>query len=88
MFVNIILARYEEVSELESLPITSHDLNHFRKLWTSYDPSASRWITDVDLEELLTKLDRHIGYDDLAGEETLELGEMRLPDLPDGSKGT
>jgi hypothetical protein len=87
MFVNVILAKYEEMSELDSLPVTAHDLNNFRKLWTSYDPSASRWITDAQLMEMFTKLDKHIGYDDLAGEETLEIAEMRLPDLPDGSKG-
>lgn len=86
MFVNVILAKYEEMSELDSLPITSLDLNKFRKLWTSYDPSATRWITDVQLEELFTKLDKHIGYDELAGEETLETKEMRLPDLPNGDR--
>jgi hypothetical protein len=39
------------------------------------------------LEDLYTKLDKHIGYDELAGEETLETVEMRLPDLPDGDRG-
>ena len=87
MFVNVILAKYEEMSEHDSPPVTAHDLNKFRKLWMSYDPLASRWVTDVQLREMFTKLDKHIGYDELAGEETLELSEMRLPDLPDGSKG-
>eukprot|EP01046_Picozoa_sp_COSAG06_P017812 COSAG06_NODE_1223_length_10199_cov_3.394356_4_plen_73_part_00 len=49
MFVNVILAKYEEMSELDSLPITSHDLNNFRKLWTQLDPSATRWITETQV---------------------------------------
>ena len=45
MFVNVILAKYEEMAELDSLPVTEHDLQSFRRNWTLLDPDATRWVS-------------------------------------------
>jgi hypothetical protein len=87
MFVNVILAKYEELSEMDALPVTAHHLNAFREAWKTVDPTAKRWVSDEDCKKLLGQLPRQIGFDDLSGEDDIQLQELRLPNLPDGTKG-
>ena len=87
MFVNIILAKYEEVAHLKSLPVTSNDIKDFVSTWKKYDSKASGWISHEQLQLLIDELPRSLGYDELAGEDLLHLSELRLPDLPNGEFG-
>ena len=87
MFVNVILAKYEELSEMDALPITVHHLKAFRDAWKKVDPAAKRWVDDEDMQRLLNQLPRQIGFDDLNGEDEIQLKGLRLPNLPDGAKG-
>ena len=87
MFVNVILAKYEELSEMDALPITVHHLKAFRDAWKKVDPAAKRWVHDEDMQRLLNQLPRQIGFDDLKGEDEIQLTDLRLPNLPDGAKG-
>lgn len=87
MFVNVILAKYEEMSEMNALPVTAHHLSEFRDAWKKIDPTATRWIAEEDLQRLLDLLPRQIGFDELSGEDTIQVQELRLPNLPDGTKG-
>lgn len=87
MFVNVILAKYEELSEMDALPVTVHHLNAFRDAWKVIDPAAHRWVRGEDMQRLLDQLPRQIGFDDLNGEDEIQLKDLRLPNLPDGAKG-
>lgn len=87
MFVNVILAKYEELSEMDSLPITIHHLNAFRDAWKTLDPTATCWLTRENMQRLLDQLPRQIGFDELCGEDDIQLQELRLPNLPNGTKG-
>lgn len=87
MFVNVILAKYEQWAEMDSLPVTVHHLRAFRDVWKTIDHDAERWIDHGDMQRLLDKLPRQLAFDELMGEEDIEVSELRLPSLPDGSKG-
>ena len=72
---------------MNALPITSADLDKFRAAWSEIDPAATGMISGDQVPQLLAALPRHLGFDELAGEDQISVRELRLPDLPDGSKG-
>lgn len=72
---------------MDALPVTSADLDEFRAAWSQIDPAATGMISGNEVPRLLAALPRHLGFDELAGEDEISLRELRLPDLPDGSKG-
>jgi hypothetical protein len=86
-FVNVILAKYEELAERDALPVNVHHLEAFREAWKTVDPSAEHWISHDDVQRLLDQLPRQIGFDEMSGEDDIQLHELRLPSLPDGTKG-
>lgn len=85
--MNVILAKYEELAEMSALPVTVHHLNAFREAWKTVDPTAEHFISYEDVQRLLDQLPRQIGFDELSGEDDIQLHELRLPSLPDGTKG-
>jgi hypothetical protein len=85
--VNVILAKYEQLSEMDALPLTEQHLEAFRQAWKTLDPAAQRWIALEDMQQLLDQLPRQLGFDELSGEDDILLHELRLPSLPDGTTG-
>ena len=59
---------------MDALPVTAHHLNAFREAWKTVDPTAKRWVSDEDCKKLLGQLPRQIGFDDLSGEDDIQLG--------------
>lgn len=85
--MNVILAKYEQLSEMDALPVTEHHVEAFRQAWKVLDPAAKHWIAVEDVQQLLDQLPRQLGYDERSGEDDILLHELRLPSLPDGTTG-
>ena len=84
LFVNVVLAKFEQLSQLNALPVTKSELDAFVAAWRDIDVDADGKIPVSQVPELLTALPRAIGYDQLAGEDPIKLHELRLPERDDG----
>eukprot|EP01043_Picozoa_sp_COSAG02_P047092 COSAG02_NODE_4477_length_5322_cov_8.823090_2_plen_1152_part_00 len=96
MTVNIVMSKFDDLTELAGLPITKEDCDNFVACWQSFDKDATGIInTREQLPKLLKLLETGIPEDDvphvralareeMAGEEEIDPRELRLPELPDG----
>ena len=81
-FVNIIMAKFDELSKLAGMPITHEDMVQFVEVWCAFDAHAEGTVPLAQLPELLAMLPKEIGYNELADEDAIEPTELRLPLRP------
>ena len=84
MFVNVVLQSFEDLSSAAGLPITLAHIRAFEDSWKKFDPLATGWIPQGDLEELFEDLPREVGMDEIAGELPFDATHLRLIELPNG----
>jgi hypothetical protein len=96
MTVNIVMSKFDDLTELAGLPITSEDCDSFVACWQVYDKDATgKILTRTQLPQLLKLLEtgipdegvphvRTLAREELAGEEDIDPRELRLPEIPDG----
>jgi Ca2+-binding EF-hand superfamily protein len=84
LFVNVVLAKFEELTQLNALAVTKAELDAFVDAWKVIDNNAEGKMPVSRVPELLAALPRALGFDRLAGEEAIRLHELRLPERDDG----
>ena len=87
LFVNIVLECFERLVAMRSRHINLEDLEKFAYAWAQHDHQATGRIKVKAILKLLEQLEqnvRAIGFDKLAGEDTIRLHELRLPERPGG----
>eukprot|EP01043_Picozoa_sp_COSAG02_P025790 COSAG02_NODE_1462_length_12490_cov_71.373820_8_plen_1201_part_00 len=96
MTVNIVMSKFDDLTELAGLPITTEDCENFVACWQVFDKDATGIInTREQLPKLLKLLEtgipedgvphvRTLAREEMAGEEDIDPRELRLPEMPDG----
>ena len=64
LFIAIILEGYEETQEKDSRLFNQQTQDHFRQVWSKYDPDATTYIQIKDLKPLLFDLGEPLGWDE------------------------
>ena len=95
MTVNIVMSKFDDLTELAGLPITNEDCENFISCWKIFDPEAKGVMKTRQLPELFQLLEtgdpeagiahvRALAREAMAGEEPIDPRELRMPEMPDG----
>eukprot|EP01043_Picozoa_sp_COSAG02_P042032 COSAG02_NODE_3538_length_6591_cov_2.343038_1_plen_599_part_00 len=86
LFVHVVLDRYELLTRMREMKITSDDLSAFVAAWQKIDHEANGHIPIAQVQQVIDELNetaRGLAYEPLAGEEPISLYELRLPERAD-----
>ena len=95
--VNIVMSKFDDLTQLAGLPITKDDCDNFVACWQVFDKDAEGKInTREQLPKLLKLLEtgipeedvphvRALAWEEMAGEEEIDPRELRLPEVPTGT---
>ena len=61
LVIAIILDNFQNTNEDENMPVTQDDLNHFRSVWSMYDPNGTGALDAANLPVLIAALDPPLG---------------------------
>ena len=95
MTVNIVMSKFDDLTQLAGLPITNDDCSNFVTCWQRFDNEATGLMPVKELPELFALMEtgdpehklppvRALAREELAGEGPIDPRELRLPESPDG----
>ena len=64
LFVAIILQAFEDTSEKDRQLFNQETTDHFRDVWSMFDPNATSYIKKEDFVQVMLNLGEPLGWDD------------------------